>query len=216
MKKKTVSAICVLAVLVLMAFKKQPKGAIVCFGDSITYGANVNGHSWVWNLQQEHPNMNFVNAGRSGRRTADKAELLPVLKQHPDANYCLIFLGVNDLKNGTSAMVDSCVTNMQWMIAQIRTTNPHARIILLAPTDINVQTMSKVNVDKKYNDNTKKSLVELASKYKALAKQEHIGFISLLHAVSAPNYADGLHPNEAGQQEIANEVWKGLAISLKS
>src|SRR6185312_6529137 len=186
------------------------QGQIVCFGDSITYGAQVDELSWVYYLSQEHKEIDFVNAGRSGRKTSDKAELLPVLKKYPNAGYYLIFLGVNDLKNGNDSMVNSCVDNMEWMINAIRKVNSGAKIVLLAPSDINLKTMNDINRNKKYNENTKRSLYKLEKKYKELSDKEHTGFISLLHVVSKPNYADGLHPNIAGQKEIANAVWKGL------
>ncbi|KAA9038052.1 hypothetical protein FW778_14910 [Ginsengibacter hankyongi] len=107
-------------------------------------------------------------------------------------------------------MVESCVTNMKWMITAIRKADAKAKIVILAPSDINLVTMDNINVRKKYNENTKHSLYELEVKYKQLAKEEHIHFISLLHAVLKQNYADGLHPNFDGQKEIANVVWKGL------
>lgn len=156
-----------------------------------------------------------MNAGRNGRKTADKSELLPVLKKHPDADYFLIFLGVNDLKNGTEKMVEQCVLNMEWMIEKIRATNPETNIVLLAPTDINLQTMAEINVRKKYNEQTKQSLVMLRNRYKELAERESTAFISLLDAVSPGNYTDGLHPDRAGQQEIAQAVWNGLAELYK-
>ena len=195
--------------IVTMGFRKI-HGKVVCFGDSITYGAQVDGKSWVYFLSQIHPGVDFVNAGRSGRKTSDKDELLPVLKQNPNADYYLIFLGVNDLKDGTDSMVNTCVSNMKWMISKIKETDNHAKIVILAPTDINLKTMNEINVKKKYNENTKQSLYKLEIKYKQLAKEQHTQFISLLHAVSKPNYADGLHPNVDGQKEIANVVWKGL------
>ena len=195
--------------IVAMSFKNI-HGKVVCFGDSITYGAQVDGKSWVYFLSQDHQDVDFVNAGRSGRKTSDKDELLPVLKQNPAADYYLIFLGVNDLKDGTDSMVNSCVANMKWMISKIKETDDHAKIVILAPTEINLITMNEINVKKKYNENTKRSLYQLEKQYKELAKQEHIQFISLLHAVSKPNYADGLHPNIDGQRAIAKSVWKGL------
>jgi lysophospholipase L1-like esterase len=190
---------------------KKVHGEIVCFGDSITHGAMVDGKSWVWYLQQEKlDDVTFINEGRSGRKTADTVELPPVVEKYPHAAYYLIFLGVNDLKDGNETMVEHCVTNMKWMISRIRMTDPAARIVLLAPTDINTKIMSPINVKKKYNENTRSSLAGLAKKYRVLAKREHTGFISLLHTVSPPNYADGLHPNGKGQQQIAAAVWKGL------
>jgi len=186
------------------------RGQVVCFGDSITYGALVDGKSWVHFLSKKHTGIDFINAGRSGRRTSDKKELLPVLEKYPNADYYLIFLGVNDLKDGSDSMVTNCVANMQWMIGEIKKTNDKAKIIILAPCDINLETMNEINVNKKYNENTKQSLYKLEKRYHVLAKNEHVRFISLTHAVSKSNYVDGLHPNVKGQKQIANTVWKGL------
>ena len=211
MFKKSLSLLIVTISIAIVAVAfKNIHGKVVCFGDSITYGAQVEGKSWVYFLSQEHPGVDFINAGRSGRKTSDKEELLPVLKQNPAADYYLIFLGVNDLKDGTDSMVNSCVANVKWMISKIKETDNNAKIVILAPTDINLQTMNEINVKKKYNENTKQSLYKLEIKYKELAKEEHIQFLSLLHAVSKPHYADGLHPNIDGQKEIANAVWKEL------
>jgi len=211
MKKKVFSLLIIMCVTaVVISGFRNIHGQVVCFGDSITYGAQVDGHSWVYFLSQEHPDIDFLNAGRSGRKTSDKKELLPVLTKYPNANYYLIFLGVNDLKNGNASMINSCVENMKWMIKEIRKVNNEAKIIILAPSDINLVTMNEINKAKKYNENTKQSLYKLETRYKELAKAQHTEFISLLHVVSKPNYADGLHPNIAGQKEIANAVWKGL------
>lgn len=211
MSKKLFSLLVIgcVAVIVITGFKKINK-QVVCFGDSITYGAQVDGHSWVYFLSQEHPDIDFVNAGRSGRKTSDKEELLPVLKKYPKADDYLIFLGVNDLKNGNDSIVNSCVENMTWMINEIRKVNSTGKIIIMAPSDINLKTMNDINRKKEYNENTQRSLFKLEKRYKKLAVNQQINFISLLHVVSKPNYADGLHPDIAGQKEIANAVWKGL------
>jgi acyl-CoA thioesterase I len=191
------------------------KGEVVCFGDSITHGAHVDGHSWVYFLSKEYKGIDFINEGRNGRKTSDKSELLPVLKKYPHADYFLIFLGVNDLKNGNDSLVNVCISNMKWMVNKIRESDNSTKIVILAPSDINLKTMSEINVKKKYNENTRKSLIELETKYKELSKEDSTGFISLLHIVSPPNYVDGLHPNIAGQKEIANAVWKGMNILYK-
>ncbi len=194
-----------------MAFTQPIQGRVICFGDSITHGAKVDGNSWVWILNHRHQKgVTFINEGKNGRKTSDRKDLIPVLKKYPDASYYLVLLGVNDLKNGNDSMVNNCIENMQWMIDKIHTENPKAKIVLLAPPDINVGIMSQLNKDKRYNWNTKKSLQALEKAYRTLAKREHIGFISLLHAVSDSNYADGLHPNVAGQRELARTIWEGL------
>ncbi len=205
----------VMVVFIAMTYNSNNNKKIICFGDSITHGARVNGHSWVYFLSKEHEGIDFINEGRNSRKTSDKVELLPILKKYPHADYFLIFLGVNDLKNGNDSLVNECVKNMKWMIKKIKESDNSTKIIILAPSDINLKTMSKVNVKKKYNENTKKSLAELEKKYKELAKEESLGFISLLRTVSASNYVDGLHPDIAGQKQIAIAVWKQTQILLK-
>ena len=148
--------------------------------------------------------------GETAERHLIKMKLIPVLKKYPDSDYFLIFLGVNDLKNGNDSMVNRCVENIQWMINKIQQANNKTKIVILAPTDINLKTMNEINVKKKYNENTKISLVKLERKYKQLAKQDSLGFVSLRETVSPGNYVDGLHPNLKGQMQIAEAVWKGL------
>lgn len=214
MIKRIITLSLVLTAFIITGFRSSPK-QVVCFGDSITHGALVDGKSWVYFLSQEHPDIDFINAGRSGRKTSDKNELLPVLEKYPDADYYLIFLGVNDLKDGTNVMVSKCADNMRWMIGEIRKTNNKAKILILAPPDINLETMNDTNKNKKYNQNTKQSLNKLEKEYRGLAKEEHASFITLLHAVSKSNYVDGLHPNIDGQKEIAKAVWKSLKNRIK-
>ncbi len=199
-----------LNIFLAMNFNNSTKSKIVCFGDSITHGAKVNGRSWVYILSKEHQNFDFINEGRNGRKTSDKKELLPILKKYSDANYFLIFLGVNDLKNGNDSLVDLCVGDMKWMIEKIRQSNKKVKIVILSPSKINLKTMSLLNIEKNYNKNTEKSLIKLEIRYRALAKKDSVEFISLLNTVSPQNYVDGLHPNENGQQEIANKIWSNL------
>ena len=49
-------------------------------------------------------------------------------------------------------------------------------------------------------------LEKLEAAYRNLANQKGVSFLSLLDVVSQTNYIDGLHPNDAGHQEIANVV----------
>lgn len=204
-----------LALLLLLSFFvcsfiKDDKKQVVCFGDSITYGARVDGRSWVTYLKEIRDDYSFINAGRSGRKTSDKKELIPVLEKYPNAHTYMILLGVNDLKDGNDSLENVCVNNIGWMIDQIKEVNPQAHIVVLSPCNINLKTMDEINVRKKYNKNTQKSLKHLQSKYRHLAKEKRAQFISLFKAVSKPNYTDGLHPDAAGQKEIAKAINKSL------
>lgn len=219
--KKTASKItsslfigCGLFVLLsFVSLSVQKKRTIVCFGDSITYGAQVDGKSWVWYLQQQEAGTpyQYINAGRSGRKTADKKELIPVLNKYPHADMYVFFLGVNDLKNGNDAMVASCIQNMQWMIDQVKQKVPAAKILILSPSDINTKIMNDINKGKLYNENTSISLKKLQSGYQRLAQQNKTGFLSLLKVVPRKAYADGLHPNARGQQALYKAIGKKIS-----
>ncbi len=185
----------------------DPSGKVLCFGDSITH---AKGYGWVEILGEQHSVVTTVNAGRSGRKTSDREELGPPLAANTDSDWILFFLGVNDLKDGTPEMVRKCVDNMGWMISQALQKAPKARVVVMAPVDINLETMNQINVDKKYNKNTRDSLYLMEKEYAELAKRTGVEFISLLHAVTPEHFHDGLHPDRRGQQEIADAVWLGM------
>ena len=185
----------------------DPSGKVLCFGDSITH---AGGYGWVEMLGEQHDYLVTVNAGRSGRKTSDRDELDPPLAANNDSDWVLFFLGVNDLKDGTPEMVGKCVENMEWMISRVRQKAPGARIVLMAPVDISLEGMNQINVDKKYNKNTRDSLYLMEKEYAELAKRTGVEFISLLHAVTPEHFHDGLHPDRKGQQEIADAVWLGM------
>ena len=161
-------------------------------------------------LGESHSSLVTVNAGRSGRKTSDRNELAQPLSANSDSDWVLFFLGVNDLKDGTPEMVRNCLENMEWMISQAKEKAPRARIVLMAPVDINLKQMSEVNVGKKYNKNTRDSLHLMEEEYASLARRAGVEFISLLHAVTPEHFHDGLHPDRRGQQEIAEAVWLGM------
>ncbi|MFH1965386.1 MAG: SGNH/GDSL hydrolase family protein [Acidobacteriota bacterium] len=186
---------------------EEPAGEILCFGDSITH---ARGRGWVEMIGEKQGGVTMINAGRSGRKTGDKDELAVPLSNNSDAGWVLFFLGANDLRDGTPEMVASCVENMDWMISRVKEKIPEARIVLMAPVDINLETMNEINQNKKYNRKTKDSLYLMEKEYAKLAEKRGVDFISLLHAVSPGNFYDGLHPDQKGQQEIADAVWQGL------
>ncbi len=186
-------------------------GKIICFGDSITYGALVEGHSWADQLALKSDNIVVVNAGRKGRKTSDRDELPPIVEANTDADYFLIFLGVNDLKDGTDSMVTASIDNMKWMTGYVKENIPGVKIVLIAPCGINLDDMSELNQSKKYNENTAESIIKLEKGYKDLSTQQGYQFISLLNTVSPENFVDGIHPTVEGQTEIVDKIWKELS-----
>ncbi len=204
----SLTLIITLSSLIMSAQKSKYK--VVCFGDSITYGAGVEGKGWVEQIANRSENLLMINEGRKGRKTSDKNELLPVLEKYPDADLFLILLGVNDLKNGNDSLVNACVSNIKWMIEEIKSKAPNSKILLMSPCNINLETMSEINKNKKYNENTYNSLIKLEKQYKKLAEEKNIYFLSLFSTVSPQNFLDGLHPDLKGHEEIAERVFQKL------
>lgn len=214
---KTKFILLLLSIITLSGFmliNQKSKYRILCFGDSITYGAGVEGNGWVEQIANKYDNLIMINEGRKGRKTADKEELLPILEKHKDVDLILILLGVNDLKNGNDSLVNSCVLNMKWMITQIKNKLPDTKILLLSPCSISLETMTDLNKQKKYNENTYQSLIKLEKEYEKLANEENIYFMSLFNVVSLKNFYDGVHPDLAGHKEIAEKVSEKISSIL--
>ncbi|MCX7797385.1 MAG: SGNH/GDSL hydrolase family protein [Melioribacter sp.] len=204
-----------LMMLSAFMFTQNAKYKILCFGDSITRGAGVEGNGWVEQVSKMSDKFLMINAGRNGRKTSDTLELVPVLEKHLDANLVLIMLGVNDLKNGNDSLVNLCVSNMKWMITQVKTKLTKAQILLIAPCNISFETMSEINKQKRYNENTYNSLIKLEKEYEKLATEEKVNFISLFNVVSPKNFLDGVHPNIEGHREIAEIIYKKIVDILR-
>jgi acyl-CoA thioesterase-1 len=202
-------------IVVLVGVNYTTKPSVVCYVDSITHGAMVDGHSWVYHLSNEHAECEFLNEGRNGRKTSDTAEFLEVVRRHMDADVYVMFIGVNDLKDGTDELVERCVKNMRYMINVVSKLHVRAKLLLVSPPRISLSNMSEENRRKLYNENTQVSLMKLDERYRELASEEGVGFVSLLDVLSPGDYVDGLHPNEMGQKKIAKAIWKELAPELR-
>ena len=182
---------------------------ILCFGDSITAGGK-----WVSTVGT-YSSFETINAGLGGRKAAQAKEALAgYLAKHLKLDKIIMFLGVNDLPSRDprpgDVKVAACVTNMSAAIDMALEVFKPKDIILVAPCNVNPDTMNAV-IRKKGFDITPPLLAKLEVEYKALAQKKGISFISLLNVVSKNNYKDGLHPNEAGDAEIAAAILDFLA-----
>ena len=187
---------------------------ILCYGDSIT-----DTGTWVKTVGEDDAFV-AINAGRSGRRASQATkELKPYLEQHSELDAIIIFLGVNDLpardKRPGDVKVAGCVADISEAIDLALTRFAPEYIILAAPCNVNPDTMSGRNRQKGYHI-APPLLAELEKEYHALAKKKGIRFLSLLDVVSEENFKDGLHPNAAGDAEIAEAVLSFLTKKFGS
>lgn len=192
---------------------------VLCVGDSITEAEK----GWV-KLVGQHASIDTINAGLGGRRTgAAVATFEAALTNKAQFNRVIFFLGVNDLPARDPApakkKVATCVANMEKALDAALKRLPARDIILIAPCGVNAEMMrhppqsTDTTVPVRCERNLKKGydicqpiLEDLEKAYRQLAEKKGVQFLSLLKVVSKENYMDGLHPNEAGQREIAAAI----------
>jgi lysophospholipase L1-like esterase len=192
---------------------------ILCVGDSITAAKK----GWVAKLGA-NASVETFNGGRSGHRAADAkgrytAAMDAAKKKNFKADKVFLFLGVNDLpardKRPGDVKVGICVQGVDEAILLALKQFKPEDIVLIAPCDVNAQKMSKTNLRKGY-DKAKPLLAKLEAEYKKLAEKHGIQFHSLLKVVSQENFTDGLHPSDAGHEQIAKSVLEFLSGEKKT
>jgi lysophospholipase L1-like esterase len=196
---------------------------VLCVGDSITESKS----SWV-GLVRKPGEIETINAGKGGRVTAAAAETFERARTTPPPfNRVVFFLGVNDLpaRNPLPAekKVALCVENLGRALDLALKTLPPKDVVLVAPCGVDPETMrqphpSDPTMTARRERNLKKGydicqpiLEQLEVAYQELAKAKGVPFVSLLRVVSKENLPDGLHPNEAGQRQIAEVLGPFLA-----
>jgi lysophospholipase L1-like esterase len=193
---------------------REIHGKLLCFGDSITQaewaGKIAPDERWVTQLGKKSADIVAVNAGKNGRKTSAIEELDKTLAANGDAAMVLLFLGVNDMAHETVGVVEKATVNLGKMVDLTRAKLPKAEIVILAPTDVNVDKLSPFFKSEGMGPDTAQFMRALAKAYESLAKKKGTRFINLYRAVSPENIEDGVHPNGKGQIQIADAVWKGL------
>lgn len=180
--------------------------ALLVFGDSLSahYGIPEK-RSWVSllgeRLKKEKLDYQIVNASISGETTAGgRARLAKILADHKPA-VVILELGANDGLRGLP--VSEMKKNLTAMIEQSQ--NIGARVLL-------VGTRVPPNYGAEFAQAYEAVFVDLAKSHKvALAPDMMAGFGEKLELF----LPDRIHPNEAAQPTVLDNVWKGLRPLLK-
>lgn len=180
--------------------------ALLVFGDSLSahYGIPEK-RSWVSllgeRLKKEKLDYQIVNASISGETTAGgRARLTKILADHKPA-VVILELGANDGLRGLP--VSEMKKNLTAMIEQSQ--NIGARVLL-------VGTRVPPNYGAEFAQAYEAVFVDLAKSHKvALAPDMMAGFGEKLELF----LPDRIHPNEAAQPTVLDNVWKGLRPLLK-
>lgn len=178
---------------------------ILVIGDSLSaeYGIR-RGAGWVQivqeRLQHEQLDYSMQNASISGDTTSGGLSRMPAaLKQHQPA-IVIIELGSNDALRGLS--LDMSKSNLADMIRLAKESG--ARVLL-------VGMHIPLNYGRTYTE-------RFHNMFKELAHEHSLAFVPfLLDGIAMEKNMfldDGLHPNEAAQPAIADNVWRELQPML--
>lgn len=185
---------------------------LLVLGDSLSaeYGLR-RGSGWVELLQQRlkqapHTSQHWevTNTSISGDTTAGGLSRLPQLLQRYQPHVLVIELGANDALRGLP--LDNTRHNLQTMVRMAKTTN--TRVLLLG-----------MQVPPNYGSRHAQAFQAL---YPEVARQEKVALLPFFLAGIADTtqalkwfQSDGLHPNEAAQNLILNNIWPALQPLLR-
>ena len=175
---------------------------ILFLGTSLTAGLGLEPDSAYPQLIQRKIDASrlpyqVVNAGVSGETSAGLLRRLDWVLRRP-ADVIVVETGANDGLRGLS--VSATRATIGDALTRIRRERPNAKILL-------VQMEAPPNLGQEYTAEFRAMFAELA--------REHGATLTpfLLEGVageSGLNQADGIHPNNAGERIVADNVWRAL------
>ena len=197
MKPVYIAVACLLLVVIYILFpssyeikNKNPlNNAIVCFGDSLTYGTGSNRGMDYPSQLSGILNREIINMGIPGNTTVDGlARLDSVIEKNP--GYVLITLGGNDLKNRMSK--EQAFKNLENIITRLQV---NGSLVVIGGIDVPV-----------WGRGFGKGYEELAEKTgSVLIPNVYKGIIGNRGLMS-----DAIHPNSKGYAIMANHFYEAL------
>ena len=184
------------------------RGRILVIGDSLSaeYGI-AQGSGWVADiaerLRSQDTGYQIHNSSISGDTTSGGVSRLPAALERTRPDIVILELGSNDALRGLS--LDMAKDNLAQMIRWSQDIGAH--VVLLGM-------QIPPNYGKPYADQFARLFSELAQTYQATL----VPFLLEGFATRPDMFLDdGIHPNEAAQELIAETVWQHLApLVLKS
>jgi acyl-CoA thioesterase I len=201
---KPCNAFAVMGCLLLYAplLHAEPPKTILVFGDSLSDGFMLKRSEaypalLAKKLRAARLNFQVINASASGGTTDGGLERLPAHLKHR-IDILVLELGINDAFRGLP--VDQIQNNLQRIIDKVKARNPNARVVIAG-----MQLPGYAADD--YVSEFGKMFADLAARNRAAL------VLYLLEGVAGNpslNLPDGIHPNSAGQQILAANVWRVL------
>jgi len=180
---------------------------VVIVGTSLTAGLGLDPEEAYPALLQRKADslglhVEIVNAGLSGETSAGALRRMDWLLRGP-ADVVIIETGANDGLRGLD--VDSTRANLRAIVDKVKAARPAARILL-------AQMEAPPNLGAKYTS-------AFHAMYQDVAKETSAEVMPFLLAgvagIASLNQPDGMHPNEKGEQIVADNVWAALEPVLR-
>ena len=201
--KRAVAAF--LAMIPLIFAEPSPAAetkTILVFGDSLSDGFMLNRSEayptlLAKKLRAAGLNFEVINASASGGTTDGGLERLPAHLKHR-IDILILELGINDAFRGTP--IDQIQKNLQQIIEKVKARNPDVHVVIAG-----------MQLPGYTGDNYVSAFGQM---FTDLAARNGAALVPyLLEGVAGNpslNLGDGIHPNAAGQQILAKNVWRVL------
>jgi acyl-CoA thioesterase-1 len=190
----------------------------LAFGDSITEGILPTGEVTPTpypaglrsRLSARYSMQQFVvtNAGRGGEQTVDGVNRLPGLLTANNPEVVLLFEGVNDLAGGEASRIPVVVNNLRTMIQTARGRGAQVFLATLLPEIPGGRRTGAIALIVPAND-----------QIRALAASQGVPLVDLYQAFIGMERVligdDGLHPNPAGYEKIADTFYEAIRARLE-
>src|SRR5213596_4421438 len=175
---------------------------ILVLGDSLSQGFGLapnEAYPMLLAKKLHAAGLNFqvINASAAGGTTEGGLERLPAHLKHK-IDIFIVELGINDAFRGVP--VDQIQNNLQQIIDKVKARNPDVRVVIAGMQQPNYSADDYVSAfGKIFGD---------------LASRNNAALVPyLLQGVAGDpslNLPDGIHPNAAGQEILAENVWRVL------
>jgi acyl-CoA thioesterase-1 len=180
---------------------------ILFIGTSLTAGLGLEPDSaYPARLQRKIDSAGLpftvVNAGVSGETSSALLGRLDWLMRQPLA-IVIVETGANDGLRGVP--VATMRSNIDRILERIRAARPGARVALM-------QMEALPNLGRAYTDGFREVFPEMAKRHNVTLLPFLLENVA---GVRALNQGDGIHPNDAGERIVTENVWKGLRPMLR-
>lgn len=178
---------------------------LLVMGDSLSAAHNMRPEAgWVSLLENQlsetHPEIKVINASVSGETTQGGLARFDKLLSAHQPRWVILELGANDALRGYP--LDQTTQNLETMIEQARQAD--AKVLL-------VGNQIPQNYGKRYTE-------MFFNLYKDIAEEYELAYVPfMLEGVALDKslmQSDGLHPNQAGQPQVLNNIYPHLQSLL--